>query len=217
MKAWADLPPIYADRLMALLSDPARVYRGLHRTNALLLEADRTCHPHWLRPLRWAILYHDAVPAPQAPGRDGKQAPGRDRTKTMGDDAARGSMELWLEHFPAIHDTVHGVSGGWEQEVADVILLAADPFERPAGLLSWQQALLDLVCGDLGAVPVVYEANRLLAMAEATQAGLTSVEWTAARQKVLSRALACDRLYHCVHRDREVAARTNLRHELERT
>ena len=203
MKAWSDCPPIFADRLMALLSDAGRLYHNLHRTNALLLEADRTCDPHWLRPLRWALLYHDAVHPLDDPGADAPDA----RT-------AAGSTELWLEHFPALHETIHGVSGQWEQDVATAIQHTADPFVRPDRLLPWQQALLDLTCGPLGAAPAVYDAHRLLMMAEALQAGMTRERWSSRRRQALARASACPVLFHVVHRDREPVARDNLRREL---
>ncbi|WP_158808877.1 hypothetical protein [Beijerinckia sp. L45] len=196
MKAWADLPPIFADRLMALLTAPGRIAQGLHRTNQLLLDADAFCEPHWLRPLRWAILYRYAVFDPLVSAAEN----------------AIASAELWAEHFPAIHDTVRNVSGAWEDEAAAALL--ADPFARPDGFLPWQHALLDLDLGWLGAAAAVYEAQRLLIVAEFAAAGGT--DWAAARRGFLQRALACPILFQKVHVDREAAARSNLKGELTR-
>lgn len=194
MKAWADLPPILADRLMALLTAPGRVHHGLHHTNQLLLDADRFCEPHWLRPLRWAILYCHAVHDPLASAAANSQA----------------SSELWTEHFFAIHETVRNVSGQWEHEVAAAIL--ADPFARGADLLPWQHALLDLGLGELGAAPEIYEATRLLAVSAFITAGGT--QWAFVRSAFLNRALACPRLFTRVHGDREAQARANMSREL---
>ncbi len=193
-KAWADLPPLFADRLMALLTQPSRLYHGLHRTNQLLLDADRHAQPHWLRPLRWAILYRFAVFDPLA----GAQA------------NADASAELWAEHFPSLHDTVRNVSGAWEGEVAAAILAAAAPFARPAGLRAWQHALLDLDCGALGAVPAVHQANRLLMAAEHAAAGGAPEDWRRSEVERANAALACPALFHVVLHDREDAARANL-------
>jgi predicted metal-dependent HD superfamily phosphohydrolase len=194
MKAWADLPPIFADRLMALLTAPGRLAHGLHRTNQLLLDADTVAEPHWLRPLRWAILYRYAVFDPLASRAENAMA----------------SAELWAEHFPAIHETVRNVSGTWEDEVAAALL--ADPFDRPDAFLPWQHALLDLDLGWHGATPAVYEAQRLLIVAEFSQAGGT--DWDAARRAFVERALACPILFRKVQVGREAAARENLRREL---
>ena len=194
MKAWADLPPILADRLMALLTAPGRIHHGLHHTNQLLLDADRFCEPHWLRPLRWAILYRDAVHDPLA----------------SASANAHASSELWTEHFSAIHETVRNVSGQWEHEVAAAIL--ADPFARDDDLLPWQHALLDLGLGGLGATPELYEATRLLASSEFMMAGGTN--WASRRGPFLERALACPRLFTRVHGDRETQARANMSREV---
>ena len=198
MRAWADLPPIPADRLMALLTEPRRLTRGLHHVNALLLQADRHCHPHWLRPLRWAALYHRAIDDPRA-------SPEANRA---------GSAELWLEHFSAIHDTVRGVSATWEQDVATAIVV--DPLRRPPVLLPWQQAFLDLCLGDWAASPLVYEACRLLERAEAEVAGISEERWTGARVARLDAALTCGRLFHSVHADKEILAKDNIRRERSR-
>ncbi len=188
MRAWADLPPIYADRLMALLTAPERVATGLHAVNQLLLDADRFCEPHWLRPLRWGLLYQGSVHDPQADLFANKNA----------------SAELWREHFSAIHETVRGVSGQWEDEIAAVILASADPFSRPADFLPWQHALLDLTLGPLGLPRPLYDAYRLLIEAE-TAIG---------REAWLARASDCPRLFHTVHQDRESIARANIGRDL---
>ena len=195
LKAWSDMPPLFADRLMALLTAPARLYHGLHRVNGLLLDADRFCQPHWLRPLRWAILYRHAVFDPLAGAHLNAEA----------------SVELWVEHFPALHDTVRNVSGSWEDEVAAAILAAAGPFNRPASLRPWQHALLDLNCGVLGTAPAVFQASRLLMAAEHAAAGGTDEGWRDAQAAFAAEALACPTLFHVIHREREGAARANLR------
>ena len=197
MKAWADLPPLLADRVVALLTPPGRPAHRLHRTNQLLLDADRHCHPHWLRPLRWAILYAHAIHDPGA-------APGDNRL---------ARAELWREHFPAIHDTVRNVSASWEGEVAAA--LEADPLERPADLRAWQHALLDLGHGALGEPATSYEADRSVARAEAEAAGVPPERWAHERRATLRRVLACPRLYHLVLTDREDTARANVRRELD--
>ena len=194
-KAWSDLPPLLADRVVALLIGDG-AYR-LHRTNQLLLDADRHCHPHWLRPLRWAILYAHVIHDPHASREENRQA----------------CAELWLEHFPAIHDTVRNVSGLWEAEVAAA--LRAEPLDRPSDLRPWQHALLDLDLGILGAPAPLYEADRLIARAGAVSAGVPLDAWTDARRARLRRALACPRLYHLVLTDSEAAARANVRRELD--
>ena len=194
-KAWSDLPPLLADRVVALLTGRG-AYR-LHRTNQLLLDADRHCHPHWLRPLRWAILYAHVIHDPHASRDEDRQA----------------RAELWLEHFPAIHDTVRNVSGLWEAEVAAA--LRADPLERPHDLRPWQHALLDLDLGILGAPAPRYEADRLGALADAASAGVAGDAWADARHARLRRVLASPRLYHLVLTDREAAARVNVRRELD--
>ena len=199
-KAWADLPPLFADRLMALLAAPERLCHGLHRANALLLDADRFCQPHWLRPLRWVILYRHAVFDPLASARANAEA----------------SAELWAEHFPAIHDTVRNVSAQWGEEAAAAILAAASPFARPEGLRAWQHALLDLDLAVLGEAAAVYEAHRLLHAAEHAAAGGAAADWQAARTRHLRDALACPRLFHVALADREGAARRNMRDELAR-
>ncbi len=195
LKAWTDLPPLFADRLMALLTAPGRLYHGLHRVNGLLLDADRFSQPHWLRPLRWAILYRYAVFDPLAGVRANAEA----------------SVELWAEHFPALHETARNVSGTWEEEVAEAILAAAAPFDRPTSLRPWQHALIDLDCGMLGAAPPVYAASRLLMAAEHAATGGTEEGWSEAQATFAAEALACPTLFHIVHRDREAAARANLR------
>ena len=194
-KAWSDLPPLLADRVVALLTGHGA--HRLHRTNQLLLDADRHCHPHWLRPLRWAILYAHVIHDPRA---------SRDENRLA-------RAELWLEHFPAIHDTVRNVSGLWEAEVAAV--LRADPLERPPDLRPWQHALLDLDLGILGAPAPLYDADRLVALAEAAAAGVPLDAWADERHATLRRALACPRLYHLILTDREDAARANVRRELD--
>jgi predicted metal-dependent HD superfamily phosphohydrolase len=200
MKAWGDLPPIFADRLMALLCAPGRLTHGLHRVNQLLIEADRACHPHWLRPLRWAVLYRTAVYDPLSP-------PGENQ---------RASAELWLEHFPAIFETVRGVSGSWEQEVAAVIEAVAVPFERPESFLPWQHALLDLSLGWLGEPKGLYAARRVFQAAAYEAAGGEPGDWLRLRRDFLEQALACPRLYDCVYMEREAQARENARRELGR-
>ncbi len=197
MKAWADLPPLLADRVVALLTSPDRPARRLHRTNQLLLDADHHCDPHWLRPLRWAILYRHVVHDPRATPKANRRA----------------CAELWLEHFPAIHDTVRNVSGAWEAEVA--MVLEADPLERPPGLRPWQHALLDLDLGALGAPAALYEADRLVRWAEAEEAGVRPEIWGDERCAWLGRVLACPRLYHLVLTERADAARANVRRELD--
>ncbi len=199
IKAWADLPPLFADRLMALLTQPGRLFHGLHRTNQLLLDADRYAQPHWLRPLRWAILYRHAVFDPLADARTNAEA----------------SAELWAEHFPALHDTVRNVSGAWEVEVAAAILACATPFARAPNLRPWQHAFVDLDCGALGAAPAVYEANCLLVAAEHAGAGGRAADWVRARGMILAEALACPQLFHVVHQDWESAARNNMRREFD--
>ncbi len=198
-RAWGDLPPLFADRLMALLSAPDRLYHGLHRTNGLLLDADRACQPHWLRPLRWAILYRHTVFDPLASAQANAEA----------------SAELWTEHFPALHDTVRNLSAGWGEEVADAILAAATPFGRPPGLRPWQHALLDLELGALGAGAAVYAANRLFAAAEYRGAGGSQAGWDERRTLFLGQALACPRLFHVAHLSREPIARANVRREID--
>ncbi len=197
MRAWADLPPLLADRVVALLTPPDQPAHRLHRTNQLLLDADRHCHPHWLRPLRWAILYAHVIHDPHATPEDDRLA----------------RAELWREHFPAIHDTVRNVSASWEDEVADA--LEADPFARPAGLRAWQHALLDLDLGPLAAPAALYEAERLVARTEAEAAGVPPAPWADERRATLGRALACPRLYHLILTEREAAARANICRELD--
>jgi predicted metal-dependent HD superfamily phosphohydrolase len=196
-KAWADLPPLFADRLMALLCDPARATHGLHHVNQLLLDADRTCHPHWLRPLRWAILYHVAIHDPQA-------APGENQ---------RASAELWLEHFPALLETTRGVTASFEADVAEAIRATATPLDRACVARPWRDALLDLVLGPLGAPPDLYEADRLASRFAATRAGIEPARWAAERRAFLERALAAPRLYYRIHGDREAQARENIARE----
>jgi len=198
MKAWGDLPPIFADRLMALLCAPGRPGHGLHRVNQLLIEADRACHPHWLRPLRGAALYHTAVHDPLAP-------PGANQ---------RASAELWLEHFPAIFETVRGVAGSWEQEVAAVI--EASPFARPESFLPWQHAFLDLGLGWLGEAEGLYAARRVFQAAAHEAAGGNPGDWLGSRRDFLERALACPRLFHRAYAEREAQARQNASRELGR-
>jgi len=197
MKAWSDLPPIFADRLMALLCAPDRRTHGLHRVNQLLIEADRACHPHWLRPLRWAVLYHTAVHDPLASEAENQHA----------------SAELWLEHFPAIFETVRGLSGIWEQEVAAAI--EASSFARPESFLPWQHAFLDLGLGWLGEAEGLYAAQRDWHAAAYQAAGGDPGDWLRSRRDFLERVVACPRLYHCVHAEREMQARENARRELE--
>ena len=196
-KAWADLPPLLADRVVALLTGPDRFAQRLHRTNQMLLEADRCCHPHWLRPLRWAILYAHVVHDPRA-------TPAENR---------RARAELWAEHFPAIHDTVRNVSATWDAEVAAV--LNADPLARPAELRAWQHALLDLDLGPLGAPAPLHEVERLIGRAEAEAAGVSLDTWTADRRATLRRVLACPRPYHLVLTERAEVAWANARRELD--
>ncbi len=196
-KAWADLPPLFADRLMALLCDPARTTLGLHHVNQLLLDADRTCHPHWLRPLRWAILYHGAIDDPHA-------APGENQ---------RASAELWLEHFPALHETTRGVSAAFERDVAEAIHATATPLDRASITAPWQQALLDLVLGPLGVPPALHEADRLASRFAAARAGM-STRFFGERRAFLEKASATPRLYHRVYGDREAPARANIAREL---
>jgi predicted metal-dependent HD superfamily phosphohydrolase len=200
MKAWGDLPPLFAGRLMVLLTARGRLTHGLHHVNQLLIEADRVCHPHWLRPLRWAILYHTAVHDPLA-------SPGENQ---------RASAELWLEHFPAIFETVPGVSGSWEQEAAAAIEALANPFERPESFLPWQHALLDLSLGWLGEPEGLFAAGRVFHAAAYQAAGGEAGDWLDRRNAVLGQALASPRLYHRVNMDREEQARENARKELGR-
>ena len=196
VKAWADLPPLLTDRVLALLTRPHPVAHRLHRTNQLLLDADRFCHPHWLRPLRWAILYAHVIHDPRASAKENRQA----------------CAELWVEHFPAIHDTVRNVGGDWETEVAAVLL--ADPLDRRPDLRPWQHALLDLDLGYLGAPIAFYEADRLTDRAGAEAAGVLLDDWAGERRTKLCRVLGCPRLYHLVLTDRDEAARANVRREL---
>ncbi len=197
MTAWAELPPLLADRVMALLAPADRPAHRLHRTNQLLLDADRYCHPHWLRPLRWAVLYSHVIHDPCAAEAENRLA----------------CAELWTEHFPAIHDTVRNVSHLWEAEVAAV--LQADPIERSPELRPWQHAMLDLGLGALGLPPPLYEAERLVARAEAELAGVSSDEQDDVRRATLRRALACPRFYHLVLKERENVARGNIIRELD--
>lgn len=194
MKAWSDLPPLFADRLMALLAAPGRRTYGLHHVNALLLEADRQCQPHWLRPLRWALLYHCAIHDPLAPA----------------DDNACASADLWREHAPAILETVRGVSPTFEQEVGDVI--EAPLLARPPGFLPWQQAFCDLRLGWLGEPEGLFAARRAWEAAAAALAGAS--DWPAARHEFLRDVTACPRLYHRLYQDRESPARHNAAREL---
>jgi predicted metal-dependent HD superfamily phosphohydrolase len=200
IKAWGDLPPLFAGRLMVLLTAPGRLTHGLHHVNQLLIEADRACHPHWLRPLRWAILYHTAIRDPLAPDHENQRA----------------SAELWLEHFPAIFETVPGVSGSWEQEAAGAIEALATPFARPGGFLPWQHALLDLNLGWLGDPEGLYAANRVFDAAAYQAAGGEAGDWLEGRNAALVQALDSPRLYHRVYMEREARARENARRELGR-
>jgi predicted metal-dependent HD superfamily phosphohydrolase len=198
MKAWGDLPPLFAGRLMVLLTAPGRLTHGLHQVNQFLIEADRACHPHWLRPLRWAILYHTVIHDPLAPESENQRA----------------SAELWLEHFPAIFETVPGVSGSWEQEGGAAIEALATPFERPEGFLPWQHALLDLSLGWISKPEGLYAANRAVQAAAYEAAGGKGEDWLRMRRHFLEQALNCPRLYHRVYIEREEPARNNARREL---
>jgi hypothetical protein len=191
LKAWADLPAVFADRLMALLGEQGRRTHGLHHVNQLLLEADRHAQQHWLRPLRWALLYHCAVHDPLAPAREN----------------ARASAELWREHAPAIVETVRGVSPTFEQEVGDAI--ETPLFERPAGFLPWQHAFCDLRLGWLGEPEGLFAARRAWDAAAAAEAGASADIWHVARRAAMDAALACETIYHRIHVEREAHARRN--------